>query len=64
MAMVSALDDAVGAILAKLRATGLERDTLVVFLSDNGCASYTRACSNAPLRLGKLLPSRVASGFL
>lgn len=46
MAMVSALDDGVGAILKKLRDTGLERDTLVVFLSDNGCATYTGACTN------------------
>lgn len=53
-AMVSALDDAVGAILKKLKDTGLERDTLVVFLSDNGCATYTNACTNDPLRLGKL----------
>ena len=49
-AMVSALDDGVGAIRAKLKAERLERDTLVVFLSDNGCASYVLgACSNAPL---------------
>jgi len=53
-AMVSALDDAVGAILKKLRETGLERDTLVVFTSDNGCAAYTNACTNDPLRFGKL----------
>jgi arylsulfatase A-like enzyme len=53
-AMVSALDDAVGAILKKLRETGLEQDTLVVFLSDNGCATYTNACTNDPLRYGKL----------
>uniref|UniRef100_UPI00398363CB sulfatase-like hydrolase/transferase n=1 Tax=Phenylobacterium sp. TaxID=1871053 RepID=UPI00398363CB len=49
-AMVSALDDGVGAIRAKLKAEGLERDTLIVFLSDNGCAAYILgACSNAPL---------------
>ena len=54
MAMVSALDDGVGAILKKLRDTGLEKDTLVVFLSDNGCATYTGACTNDPLRFGKL----------
>ncbi len=54
LAMVSALDDAVGAILTKLRETGLEKDTLVVFLSDNGCATYTGACTNDPLRWGKL----------
>jgi arylsulfatase A-like enzyme len=53
-AMVSALDDGVGAILKKLRDTGLEQNTLVVFLSDNGCATYTNACTNDPYRYGKL----------
>lgn len=49
-AMVSSLDDGVGAIRAKLKAEGLEKNTLIVFLSDNGCASYIQgACSNAPL---------------
>jgi arylsulfatase A-like enzyme len=49
-AMVSALDDGVGAVMAKLKAEGLERDTIVIFLSDNGCARYIQgACSNAPL---------------
>jgi arylsulfatase A-like enzyme len=60
-AMVSALDDAVGAILAKLRETGLEKDTLVVFSSDNGCATYTGACTNDPLRYGKL--THLEGGF-
>jgi arylsulfatase A-like enzyme len=60
-AMVSALDDAVGAILNKLRATGLEKDTLVVFSSDNGCATYTGACTNDPLRYGKL--THLEGGF-
>lgn len=49
-AMVSALDDGVGEILAKLEKEGLADNTLVVFLSDNGCAGYIgKACSNAPL---------------
>ena len=52
-AMVSALDDAVGEILATLENNGLAEDTMVVFLSDNGCATYTDACTNDPLRLGK-----------
>jgi len=35
-AMTLALDEAVGVLLKKLVDTGLERDTLVVFISDNG----------------------------
>lgn len=35
-AMMAALDENVGRVLAKLRQTNLERDTLVVFFSDNG----------------------------
>ncbi len=60
-AMVSALDDAVGEILRKLRESGLEKDTLVVFASDNGCATYTGACTNDPLRFGKL--THLEGGF-
>lgn len=37
-AMISALDDWVGAILHELRAHGLEKRTLVIFTSDNGAA--------------------------
>jgi len=49
-AMVSALDDGVGRVRAKLKAEGLERNTLIIFLSDNGCAGYVLgACTNAPL---------------
>ena len=53
-AMTSALDDAVGAILTKLRDAKLEKITVVFFLSDNGGATYTGAGSNGPLRLGKV----------
>ncbi|NBB15183.1 sulfatase-like hydrolase/transferase [Caulobacter sp. SLTY] len=49
-AMVSGLDDNIGRLMAALKARGLERDTIVVFLSDNGCAHYVRgACTNKPL---------------
>jgi arylsulfatase A-like enzyme len=49
-AMVSALDDGVGEIRRKLAAEGIDQNTLIVFLSDNGCAGYILgACTNAPL---------------
>jgi arylsulfatase A-like enzyme len=48
-AMTVALDDAVGLLVSKLRELGLERDTLFVFLSDNGCPAVTGAGTNAPL---------------
>jgi arylsulfatase A-like enzyme len=49
-AMVSALDDSIGTVIAALKKDGLYEDTLVFFLSDNGCAGYVQgACSNAPL---------------
>ena len=49
-AMVSALDDSVGAVVATLKQDGLYENTVVIFLSDNGCAGYAHgACSNAPL---------------
>lgn len=55
-AMVSAVDDGIGAVLANLKRLKLEEDTLVILLSDNGCATTSGACSNAPLNGGKLFP--------
>jgi arylsulfatase B len=49
-AMLGNLDDGVGQILAKLRAAGLEDDTLVFFLSDNGGPTRELTSSNKPLR--------------
>ena len=50
-AMVASVDDFVGAVTGKLRDHGLEDNTLMVFLSDNGCAGYIAdICSNGPLR--------------
>ena len=40
-AMISALDDWVGAVLAELRKHGLEERTLVIFASDNGAAKQS-----------------------
>jgi uncharacterized sulfatase len=39
-AMIRALDRGVGRVLEALRANGLEENTLVVFVSDNGGANY------------------------
>jgi arylsulfatase A-like enzyme len=52
-AMVSALDDAVGRILAALEEADIAERTLVVFASDNGAVAVDGAGSNGPLRLGK-----------
>jgi len=49
--MVVAVDDAVGKVLAKLRESGLEEKTLVIFASDNGAQSTFDVArdNNAPL---------------
>ena len=52
-AMVAALDDSIGAVLATLRTLELEEDTLIFFLSDNGGPTAELTSSNAPLRGGK-----------
>ena len=49
-ALLAQLDDSIGTVLSRLHETGLERDTLVVFLSDNGGATRELTSSNAPLR--------------
>ena len=51
-AMVSAMDTAVGSILAALEDEGMADDTILVWASDNGGALPLGA-SNAPLRGGK-----------
>ncbi|MBS1825672.1 MAG: sulfatase [Acidobacteria bacterium] len=52
-AMTAAMDEAVGAVLTKLRDLGLEGNTLVVFLSDNGGPTAELTSGNGPLRGGK-----------
>jgi arylsulfatase A-like enzyme len=52
-AMVSAIDDGVGRVLKTLREKEIEKDTLVVFLSDNGGPTTKNGSNNAPLRGGK-----------
>ncbi|ODT85545.1 sulfatase-like hydrolase/transferase [Phenylobacterium sp. SCN 70-31] len=54
-AMISALDDMVGEVLKAVDASGEADNTIVFFLTDNGCASYIPGlCSCEPLRGGKL----------
>ncbi len=48
--MLSAMDDAIGAVLAKVREIGQEENTLVVFLSDNGGPTRQTTSNNGPLR--------------
>jgi len=52
-AMLSNLDDGVGAVLDKLRAERLEENTLIFFISDNGGPTRELTSSNLPLRGGK-----------
>ena len=55
-AMTVAMDDAIGAVLAELKAKGLEEETLIFFFSDNGGPTNKYAIngsSNFPLRGSK-----------
>jgi len=50
-AMIESMDNGIGRILEALRENDLEEDTLVVFTSDHGAASYTRIPGrNLPFR--------------
>lgn len=51
--MIAALDDAIGQLLSALEANGLKENTIIIFASDNGGATYTGATDNGPLRAGK-----------
>jgi arylsulfatase A-like enzyme len=54
-AMIESLDDSVGRVLAKLKQLGLDKNTLIIFTSDNGGLSTGKngPTSNAPFRAGK-----------
>ena len=56
-AMMLALDETIGRVLAKLKATGQDRNTLVMFISDNGGPTMpgvtVNGSSNLPLRGSK-----------
>jgi arylsulfatase A-like enzyme len=54
-AMIRALDRGVGKVLAQLKASGLDENTLVLFTSDNGGADYIAIDGiNAPFRGWKM----------
>lgn len=48
--MLTAMDDAIGAVLAKLREHKLEESTLVLFCADNGGPEEVNSSDNGPLR--------------
>ena len=50
-AMVESVDDSVGRVTGVLRELGLDKNTLVIFTSDNG--GFAGATINAPLRANK-----------
>jgi arylsulfatase A-like enzyme len=52
-AMMSAMDDAVGAVLAKVKEMGQEENTLIFFFSDNGGPTMQTTSKNDPLRGSK-----------
>ena len=51
-AMISALDDSIGAVLGVIEEQGLEDNTLLILISDNGGGVAAHA-NNSPFRLGK-----------
>ena len=53
-AMIKNLDDSVGEIKKALEKEGILDNTLIIFISDNGGATYTRATNNSPYFGGKM----------
>lgn len=56
-AMITKLDKNIGRLSEALKAQGLDRNTMIFFISDNGCPNYAEgACSNAPFSGWKAFP--------
>ena len=53
-AMIKNLDDSIGEIKKTLEEEGVLNNTLIIFTSDNGGATYTRATNNSPYNGGKM----------
>jgi len=51
--MLTAMDEGIGKVLAKLRELGLEEDTLLFFVNDNGGPTQANGSNNGPLRATK-----------
>jgi arylsulfatase A-like enzyme len=49
-AMMAGMDDAIGRVLAKIRALGQEENTLIFFIADNGGPTQSTTSHNGPLR--------------
>jgi len=53
-AMIANLDDAIGEINQAVKDFGIEENTLIFFISDNGGAEYTLTTDNGPYKGGKI----------
>jgi arylsulfatase A-like enzyme len=51
--MLTAMDEGIGALLARLRELDIEQDTLLFFVNDNGGPTPANGSSNTPLRATK-----------
>jgi arylsulfatase A-like enzyme len=51
-AMITSVDDGIGELMARLAEAGLEKNTMVVFFSDNGAPAYSSA-GVTPIKVGE-----------